>query len=1145
MKNKKFLMSILSVCMLASCAFGVACGGDEEDVSSSSNTSSVEAPSSSDSGTGAPETESKVRVTLDETSLTMQVYDKATLTATVRESEGVVLWTTSDASVVTVENGNLYAVKEGTATITATVEGVSATCTVTVGYPTTAPVLVFADDVRVNVRGTFEAEMKATWKGEKIAEKINYSVDLVGESGVAALSIDNETGTYKVTGIKAGTTTYRIYATIRGVYVSKDVTITVYGEDNIIVANNTDFIPGNGYYEVNVATANIDGYVDSTALDFSVYVKGKEVKDAQLTWKTSLPSFNSTIVSVEDGMLKAKSAGKTMLVGVYEKNGEELASITLKINAYKPQITLENESRKTLEVGDLQAFEVESELIGTIVGATFHGENVFSSVNGKTVSLSASGMPKEHELLGEQYLQVVTDKVIYDVPVLVYTLIINSAEEFDRIAELSVYLNDKGTSAALHDGYFILGDNISYNKGFIPFLSQEQVYVSNGNRVSYDFTQFGWRAIFDGCGYNIDGLELASGKAGPAFAEAPLTAETGLFGVIHRDGVVKNVSFTNATVHESAGFIASGGGGLIENVYVGYKKFGVGAPNWAEGANSNAPRIMGTFYPARASETAMVRNCVVDVATAIIAEDPNESTYTHSSMRVAGVSSAMNGVIVICPNEKMLANSGANFLSNSYEAFSNDITVNSVFEEWDQALWTRVNGIPFMKQYADIIDYTTPVSIDANATAFVGIENKVVTQGAYTKVEFVGDAVGASYYAGVLTVTEAAIGKKLTLKISTYLNDTTDTVEITVKGTATQTITQATKTMVDCESTALDIAAASQYNGATALVSYEGKILGESNIVDNKVVVDLSGIKSSLSRITAPTDLKFNIITEKDGTYNSYDLTYTYVTKMISTVEDINNYLIVSADAGDLEISTPIYGYYLFVNDVDYAGEMTAATKYAKIMYDGGYGFRGVLEGNGKSIKNLVVNNKNSKGLFGHIGKEAVIKNLTFDNVVFPQGNWQAVALLGGTINGATIENVTINVTEYNIPCEQIEVKGEKHYVPYRETGLLASRWFYNNTVKNVTINAQGLELGRLFGRHEKGGSYENFVIKAKSFREIAGVGDEWADKNGNGKNDYGEDVMQTSLPEGITFTPDAEGGVAWLDANEDGLNDNVTPYVS
>lgn len=76
-------------------------------------------------------------VTLDKTSLALDVYNNATatLTATVtpdNATDKTVTWTTSDANVATVENGVVTAKKVGTATITAKAGEKSATCEVTV-----------------------------------------------------------------------------------------------------------------------------------------------------------------------------------------------------------------------------------------------------------------------------------------------------------------------------------------------------------------------------------------------------------------------------------------------------------------------------------------------------------------------------------------------------------------------------------------------------------------------------------------------------------------------------------------------------------------------------------------------------------------------------------------------------------------------------------------------------------------------------------------------------------------------------------------------------------------------------------------------------------------------------------------------------
>ena len=82
-------------------------------------------------------------VTLNENNLSLTVGDTTTLTAIVTPDDATnktVTWTSSDPSVATVDaNGLVTAVAPGTATITATADGVSATCTVTVTRPYTPP----------------------------------------------------------------------------------------------------------------------------------------------------------------------------------------------------------------------------------------------------------------------------------------------------------------------------------------------------------------------------------------------------------------------------------------------------------------------------------------------------------------------------------------------------------------------------------------------------------------------------------------------------------------------------------------------------------------------------------------------------------------------------------------------------------------------------------------------------------------------------------------------------------------------------------------------------------------------------------------------------------------------------------------------
>ena len=94
--------------------------------------------------TNVPPPTAVAGVSLDKTTLTLAVGDNFTLTATVSPSNAAnksVTWSSSDASVATVNNGVVTAVGVGTATITVTTNdgGRTAACVVTVGFGVNLP----------------------------------------------------------------------------------------------------------------------------------------------------------------------------------------------------------------------------------------------------------------------------------------------------------------------------------------------------------------------------------------------------------------------------------------------------------------------------------------------------------------------------------------------------------------------------------------------------------------------------------------------------------------------------------------------------------------------------------------------------------------------------------------------------------------------------------------------------------------------------------------------------------------------------------------------------------------------------------------------------------------------------------------------
>ena len=80
----------------------------------------------------SPTTSPEITVTVEPSTIELEVGDTKTITATVSDSSKTVTWSSDDTNVATVENGKVTAKKAGTTKITATVEGKTANCSVTV-----------------------------------------------------------------------------------------------------------------------------------------------------------------------------------------------------------------------------------------------------------------------------------------------------------------------------------------------------------------------------------------------------------------------------------------------------------------------------------------------------------------------------------------------------------------------------------------------------------------------------------------------------------------------------------------------------------------------------------------------------------------------------------------------------------------------------------------------------------------------------------------------------------------------------------------------------------------------------------------------------------------------------------------------------
>lgn len=312
----------------------------------------------------------------------------------------------------------------------------------------------------------------------------------------------------------------------------------------------------------------------------------------------------------------------------------------------------------------------------------------------------------------------------------------------------------------------------------------------------------------------------------------------------------------------------------------------------------------------------------------------------------------------------------------------------------------------------------------------------------------------------VLTATyTAADGKKAHVTINVTVERLTKTVEV-----AHETI------LADLATTELDLSFASAYFTENASLAYGDKVLGNGALNGGKLTVDFS-------EMTDAGNLTFVATTDKDGVYYSFNVNVLLATKIIRNVEDLD---VVKVTQTNIDNNTSIYGYYVLGNDINvkWLKPMMASLTYKGAVknWETNFGFRGTFDGLGHTISGFAVN---TFGMFGHVGKGAVIKNVKFDK--FKYNGQYLGALFGGTVRGAEITDVTLSNVEY------VNVKDTSLI---HNQGFFASRFMQDNKLTKVKIDASGYDVYSAFGHNITNNTYSNVEIKVKSLTTLGFNGD-------------------------------------------------------
>ena len=304
-------------------------------------------------------------VTLDKTDLTLDVNGTAKLNATVKPDDATtktVTWKSDNEGVAIVDNnGNVTAKAAGTATITATVDGKSVSCKVTVNGQTTVPVAsVELNQTTLELIAGKEATLTATVKPDDATNKtVTWS-----SNNETVATVDNNG---KVTAKAAG--------------------------EAIITAK-----VGDKQATCNVKVTAAEVAVESVTLDQSSLelIAGKEatltatVKPDNATNRTVAWESNATNVATVDnnGKVTAKAEGTAIITA---KAGDKTATCTVTVTKADVKVTqITISGKNTLNVNDVATLTADvqpGDATNKTVVWTSENPDVVKVENGKVTAL--------------------------------------------------------------------------------------------------------------------------------------------------------------------------------------------------------------------------------------------------------------------------------------------------------------------------------------------------------------------------------------------------------------------------------------------------------------------------------------------------------------------------------------------------------------------------------------------------------------------------------------------------------------------------------------------------------------------------------------------------------------------------------------
>ncbi len=508
---KRKLTLILSFIFVFALCFAASCNGCKKG-------------GSSDTGSGsASASEEQTVVSLNVTSLELTRYETAVISATVSDGS-VVSFTSDNEEIASVgADGKVTAKNVGACDITASANGVTAKCRVIVSVsPYSASIRGVSGRIAIVSGGEFKAALYADFNGKKIEDKISYSVSLTdkADEGVATATVD-ENGVLTVKGVKAGETSFSVFAEIRGALVEKTIAVTVYASAVVIEpVAAADFERLDGAYKLTLITENGEsGLKNEVPLDFGVQINGNMQTDAKVEFDINADynsDFDKTKAEIggnatEGYVVTAKARGNTVLTGKYTTDGKDVF-VKINLTVRLPEREITDKIVVGRENGKLT---VPAGLEGSLEEITVNGVTVSTAINGNTATLNKELMPDGGNEKVLSAMTIYTDKYCYNAHAEICTKILTAATDFDAFKMVD------GAYKAFTGYYVLIGDVDFADYGTCTAI-RDNSNPSNGAT--------GFKGVLDGNGHKIKNVTAGTG---------------GIFGHVGAGAVFKDIIFDN------------------------------------------------------------------------------------------------------------------------------------------------------------------------------------------------------------------------------------------------------------------------------------------------------------------------------------------------------------------------------------------------------------------------------------------------------------------------------------------------------------------------------------------------------------------------------------------------------------------------